>query len=200
MKILIACLTYGTRPKDILYRNITNAGYQATYIDINIEGIANAQNAAVDAFKDGEFDYLGFLANDIEEPEGWLSAKLGALLAYPLAGIVSTPVEGIRHAITNEHVIGNWLMSSDVIANVGYFNESMFPYGPVDLDYLERAWVAGFRTYYVLNTQAKHEHAHASGNDYGYDKAEMVAKYWGQHVANAGNYRNGSLSYKMERL
>jgi GT2 family glycosyltransferase len=199
MKILISCLTYGTRPTDILYRNIAKAGYPATYIDTNVEGIANAQNQAVDAFKDGGYHALGFLANDIEEPEGWLRTKLEALINYPEAGIVATPLDCTRNTLTNEHVIGNWLMSKAIIDKVGYFNESMFPYGPVDLDYLERAWAAEFKTYYALNALASHTHPHASGNEYGYDKSEMVAKYWGIHVENAGAYRNGSLSYKRER-
>jgi len=200
MKVLVSCLTYGTRPLDILYRNITKAGYPATYININVEGIANAQNVGVDKFKEGGYDCLAFLSNDIEEPEDWLYLKLAGVIGYPLAGVVATPVDHVRNALTNEHVIGNWLVSKAAIDAIGYFNESMFPYGPIDLDYCERLWAAGLKTYYVPNTLASHAHPHASGNEYGYDKTEMVAKYWGQHVANAGAYRDGSLSYKIDSL
>jgi len=65
MKVLIAGLAYGNRPKDILNDNLTKAGYPYTYIEINTEGIANAMNEAIDIAGVDGYDAISYLANDI---------------------------------------------------------------------------------------------------------------------------------------
>jgi len=86
MKVLIACLTYGNRPKDILFENIMKAGYPAEYMEIDREGIAYALNDGIDAMLAGGFDMVGFLANDIQEPNEWLLMKVSLLSAVQNAG------------------------------------------------------------------------------------------------------------------
>ncbi len=94
MRVLIAGLTYGTRPLTILSKNLYNCGYEnAKVIGINTEGIANAMNEAIDiALVDG-YDAIAYLANDIIEPEDWLAKKLYALEFYPDAGIVASSLD-----------------------------------------------------------------------------------------------------------
>jgi hypothetical protein len=142
-------------------------------------------------------DYLAFLANDIVEPDNWLAKKLIAIMEYPKAGIVASSLDDIKHEIKSEHIISNWLISKDVIKDIGIFNESMFPYGPIDLDYCERANLAGYNTYYVMNCKAEHQGSHASGNEYGYDKSAMVQKYWGQYKQDIEAYHTGTKSIKL---
>lgn len=197
MKVLIVCLTYGNRPHDILLSNLQRAGMSFEVTFVNMEGIANAMNEGLERGKD--FDAIAYLANDIVEPDNWLKLKVEGLQTYPDAGIVSTSVQGMRHNIQNECIIGNWLVSSDLIKNIGYFNESMFPYGPIDLDYCQRAWVAGFKTYYVPACVALHSNPHAVGNEYGWDKSELVRKYWPQHVEDIRGYQNGTKNVKYEK-
>jgi GT2 family glycosyltransferase len=192
MKILIAGLVYGDRPLDILEHNLLNAGYDAECIFISKEGIANAMNEAIDIALVDDFDAIAYLANDIKEPENWLAKKMAALQTYPKAGIVASSLDNVRYNIQSEHIISNWLLSMDVVNNIGLFNEQMFPYGPIDLDYCERANLAGFYTYYVMNCKAEHIGSHASGNEYGWDKNELVQKYWQMHVDDVIGYRNGS--------
>jgi len=197
MKILIACLVYGNRPLDILADNINNAGYEADYIMINKEGIANAMNEAIDIAGADEYDAIAYLANDIKEPENWLAKKVEALKSYPFAGIVASSLDNVRYTAQSEHIISNWLLSMKVVDKIGIFNEQMFPYGPIDLDYCERANMAGFYTYYVMDCKADHIGSHATGDEYGWNKSELVQKYWQMHVDDVAGYRNGSKKLKI---
>lgn len=193
MKILIAGLLYGSRPLDVIIDNLSNLNYeQADFVPINMEGIANAMNEAIDIAGVDGYDAIAYLANDIVEPKDWLVKKVEALQTYPKAGIVSSSLDRVRSSINSEHIISNWLLSMKVVEQIGIFNESMFPYGPIDLDYCERANLAGFNTYYVKDCLAQHLSSHASGNEYGYDKAELLQKNWAKHEADIRGYRDGS--------
>lgn len=195
MKAFVVCLTYGNRPLDIILKNLQNAGYPFNVAFVSMEGIANALNEGL-ALAEG-FDAVAFLANDIEEPEDWLLKKMIALTTYPDAGIVASSLDKVVTEINNEHIISNWVIRRQVIDKVGLFNESMFPYGPIDLDYCERTYVAGFKTYYVKNCQAKHIGNHAEGNEYGWNKQELVKKYWQQYIQDIQGYRNGTKDIKL---
>lgn len=197
MKILIACLVYGTRPRNVLKENLLKAGYDSDIISIDKEGIANAMNEAIDMAGVDKYDAIAYLANDIIEPNNWLAKKVKALEAYPDAGIVASSLDHPRSEINSGHIISNWLLSMKVVEKIGIFNESMFPYGPIDLDYCERANLAGFNTYYVMDCLAKHVGGHAEGTEYGYDKNEMVKKYWPQHVEDVKSYRDGTKKLKL---
>lgn len=194
MNILVNCLIYGNRPYDILHQSLERAGLPFQVRFINIEGIANAQNEGLIDYD--KFDAIAYLSNDILEPDGWLLRKWDALKTYPQAGIVASSVQG-EQTTDNQLIISNWLLSKDVIDVVGNFNESMFPYGPIDLDYCQRAWVGGFKTYYVKGLFAEHIGSHATGNEYGWNKDELVAKYMKKHELDIIAYNNGSKSIKM---
>lgn len=195
MKILVCQLIYGNRPFNILVDNELKAGHSATYVNINTEGIANALNEGIDYMIENNFDAIAFLANDIVEPQDWLLKKVVALQNYPLAGVVASSLDYSREVINNEMIISNWLISKETIEKVGYFNESMFPYGPIDLDYCQRCYAAGLNTYYVMDCLAYHIGSHAEGNEYGWDKTELVAKYNQQHIQDVEGYRNGTKQF-----
>ena len=197
MNTLVCPLIYGTRPLDIIHINLENTGFPFNVKFINTEGIANALNEGLDEFKNGDYDSIAFVANDILEPKDWLLKKLIALEKYPNAGIIASTLEFERLVPNNEYIISNWIIRKEVIDKVGYFNESMFPYGPIDLEYCERVWVAGFKTYYACNYLAVHMGSHAQGNEYGYDKQEMVNKYWSQYTLDIQNYKNGTKDIKL---
>jgi GT2 family glycosyltransferase len=196
MKILICQLTYGDRPFNILIDNELKAGYNATYCQINTEGISNALNEGIDYMLKNEYDAIGFLANDIIEPQDWLSKKVEALTEYPNAGVVASSLDHNRTNINCELIISNWLISRQLIQKIGFFNETMFPYGPIDLDYCERAWAAGYKTYYVMDCLAVHTDTPVN---YGWDKSEMVAKYWDKFNSEAHKYKSGELDYFIKR-
>jgi GT2 family glycosyltransferase len=193
MKILIAGLVYGPRTLDVLINNLSNLNYDnADFVPINIEGVANAMNAAIDIAGVDGYDAIAYLANDIVEPNDWLNKKVEALQTYPDAGIVASSLDRVRVGVNSEHIISNWLLSMKVVEQIGIFNESMFPYGPIDLDYCERANLAGFNTYYVKDCLAEHLGGHATGDEYGYNKAELLQKNWAKHEADIKAYRDGS--------
>jgi len=192
MKVLVCQLIYGNRPFNILVDNELKAGYSATYVNVNTEGIANALNEGIEYMMENNFDAIAFLANDIAEPQDWLAKKVFALENYPKAGIVASSLDHNRTVIQNEVVISNWLISRATIERIGYFNEGMFPYGPIDLDYCQRCYAAGINTYYVMDCLAQHIGSHATGNEYGWDKTALVEKYHNQHVQDVEGYRNGS--------
>lgn len=198
MKILIAGLVYGSRPIDAFVENLANLNYEnASFVAINIEGIANAMNEAIDIAGVDGYDAIAYLANDIIEPKDWLNKKVEALQTYPNAGIVASSLDRVRRGVNSEHIISNWLLSMKVVEQIGIFNESMFPYGPIDLDYCERANLAGFNTYYVMDCLAEHLGSHASGDEYGYNKAELLHKNWAKHEADIRGYRDGSKNIKI---
>lgn len=195
MKVLVNSLIYGQRPLNIIQTNLDNAGmtFETNFIDM--EGIANAMNKGIEIFD--QYDAIGYLANDISEPENWLSKKVEALKTYPNAGIVASSLDNDRSLINNEHIISNWLISTDLIRTIGKFNEEFFPYGMIDLDYCERAWIAGFKTYYTMNCLAHHIGSHAIGDEYGWNKSELVARYSHQYNLNVEQYKNGTKNIKL---
>ena len=197
MKVLIAGLTYGKRPTNQIGLNMAKAGHPFDYISIFKEGIANAMNEAIDIAGVDGYDAIAYLANDIIEPDNWLAKKVEALQTYPYAGIVSSSLDHERRGVKSEHIISNWLLSMKVVEQIGIFNESMFPYGPIDLDYCERANIAGFNTYYVKDCLAEHIGSHASGDEYGYNKTELLQKNWAKHEADIRGYRNGTKNIKI---
>lgn len=199
MKVLVVSLTYGNRPVDILNGNLIRAGYDYIHEEVCTEGIANALNDGIDLMKHHDVDAVAFLANDIIEPDNWLAAKVYALQAYPNSGIVASTIHAPVDVIKNEMIIGNWLIARDTVENIGYFQESMFPYGPIDLDYCDRCWAAGFNTYYVINCHAHHVGSHATGDEYGYNKEAMVAKHWPQYVEDRKAYHSKTKELKVER-
>jgi GT2 family glycosyltransferase len=193
MKVLIAGLVYGSRPLDVIIDNLSNLNYDnADFVPINTEGIANAMNQAIDIAGVDGYDAIAYLANDIVEPKDWLPKKVEALQTYLNAGIVASSLDRVRRGVNSEHIISNWLLSMKVVEQIGVFNESMFPYGPIDLDYCERANLAGFNTYYVKDCLAEHLGGHATGEEYGYNKAELLQKNWAKHEADIRGYRDGS--------
>lgn len=194
MKVLIGCLVYGDRPLDIIYRNLENAGYPFEVMFINKEGIANALNEAI--LKYENYDAIGFLANDIEEPQDWLLKKVNALQTYHQAGIVASSFSQI-YAVESDFIISNYLISKQVIEAIGMFNYEYYPYGAIDLEYCQRTWIAGFKTYYVVDCIAKHNGDHARGNEYGYNKEEMVMKYWSKYINEIDLYKNKSKDIKI---
>lgn len=195
MKILINCLTYGNRPLEIIFNNIDRKGFDCDVRFVNVEGIANALNEGIEDYK--KYDAVGFLANDIHEPNDWLAKKVEALFTYPDAGIVASSLDAERIYLQSELIISNYLISSKLIDTIGEFNEQYFPYGAIDLDYCERAWLGGFKTYYVMNCFAVHKGSHAIGDEYGWNKSELVAKYSALYNDNINGYKNGSKSIKI---
>ena len=200
MKVLVVGLTYGDRPKDIIEDNLVRAGYPFKYVEVNKEGVANALNDGIDLAVIDGFDAVAYLANDIIEPNDWLKKKVEALEIYPFAGIVASSLDEEHKGINSGHIISNWLLSLKVVDKIGCFNEHMFPYGPIDLDYCERANMSGFNTYYVKDCLAQHIGEHGSGEEYGYDKAKLLLDKWDSHVADIQGYRNGTKKLKLWRL
>lgn len=194
MKVLTVMLTYGNRSFEILKANLDKTGYPTTHTVISREGISNALNDGLDLMIEHNFDAVAFLSNDIIEPKDWLKKKVEAIETYPDAGVVASSLDCGRTTITNELIISNYLISRKTFEKVGYFNESMFPYGPIDLDYCERCYAAGLKTYYVMDCLAIHQGFHAIGDEYGWEKAEFVSKY----MSMLGKYNKDN--FKLDRL
>jgi len=195
MKVLINCLVFGKRPLNIIADNLNRKGFECDVKFVDVEGIANALNEGIEDFE--KYDAIGFLANDIIEPDNWLAKKVEALNTYPNAGIVASSLDCERVNIQSELIISNWLIDTQVIDAIGEFNEQYFPYGAIDLDYCERSYIAGFKTYYAMNCLAVHNGSHATGDEYGWNKLELVAKYSSLYNDNLNAYKNGTKSIKI---
>lgn len=192
MRILVNCLIYGNRPLDVIYQNLANAGH--TYITkfINEEGIAKAMNKGLDDYD--LYDAVAYLSNDIVESKDWLYKKAVALTKYPNVGIVASHLEDENPPLMNDFIISNWLIKKETIDKIGRFNEQYHPYGQIDLEYCQRTWLSGLCTYYVKNCKAQHIGSHASGNEYGYDKKELVNKMESLYIENVEAYKKGTKS------
>lgn len=199
MNILVCCLTYGNRPIDKIHFNLERAGFPFNVCFINREGIANALNDGIDKFKSGPYESLAFLANDIIESDNWLIKKAMALDSYERAGIVASSLDMDRQSFSNEHIISNWLISKSVIDKIGYFNEEYYPYGPIDLEYCERVWLSGLNTYYTMNCLAQ-TGDHAVGDEYGYNKQQIVESFIGKYKDDVNAYKSGTKDIKLNRL
>jgi GT2 family glycosyltransferase len=184
---------------DTIIHNLTIAGYPFTSTEVNREGIANALNDGIDFMMEGDYDAVAFMANDIIEPKNWLADKVHALETYPGAGIVASSVNELVNEVKTQLIIGNWLISRRTVDRIGYFNESMFPYGPIDLDYCDRCSKAGIGTYYVMNCMSEHPDDKTSRTKYGYDKQEVVDKFYPKFMQDSEAYRHGSLSVRRDR-
>ena len=171
MNTLIIGLVYGNRPYNLIC-DAAGSKWKA----VCTEGIANALNDSIDLMNAGNYDSVVFLANDIKMPQDWLKMMQEAIQTYPAAGIVAIPLEQPVTHVSNQLIISNWLITKNTINRIGYFNESMFPYGPIDLDYCERCHALGINTYYVVGPVANHIGGHAVGNEYGWDKGQLVAE------------------------
>ena len=193
MKVLVCKLIYGNRSHDILTANEIKSGYDAYYCTIDTEGISNALNDGIEFMLADDYDAIAFLSNDIEEPQDWLAKKIEALKTYPDAGIVASSLDHVRTEITNEVIISNWLISRETIEKIGYFNESMFPYGPIDLDYCERAFAAGFATYYVIDCLAVHVNVNQTRDEYGWNKDVLIAEGWSKMFKQGEEYYKNRL-------
>jgi len=192
MRILVNCLTYGNRPLYIIYQNLANAGHSYIVNFINQEGIVYALNKGLENYD--MYDAVAYLSNDIIEPKDWLHKKALALLQYPNAGIVASHLSEDNPPLMNDFIISNWLIKKTTIDKIGRFNEQYYPYGQIDLEYCQRTWLAGLCTYYVRNCKAEHIGSHAEGNEYGFDKKEIVNQMESIYNENIKAYKSGTKS------
>jgi GT2 family glycosyltransferase len=129
-------------------------------------GIAHALNRLMQvAFEENDYDFVITMGNDILEPEGWVSIREHYATEIPRVGIVSIPLAGAaRYAIQKHHellwehghIIGNFGITRECFEAIGYMPEVYGIYGPIDLEYCDKAMAANLRTIYVSTMWATH--------------------------------------------
>jgi hypothetical protein len=196
MKVKIFILEYGEKMNgDLLTKSVTLSGYPSVeFQSLSLSPLAKALNTGLKEFQKG-YDFIGFLANDIEEPQNWLLKRINHLKENISCGIVSIyPGENIPTG--SPDIIGNYLIRKELFEKIGYFTEDFKDYGPIDLDYCTRARVSGFSTDYIQNEKAVH---FDSGEDmvYGFSKKEAVKESWPIHVKNVIDYHGGKNPIKI---
>ena len=163
--------------------NLPIAGINYGLIVVDQFGLAKALNIGLKKAIDAGYDCFLFMGNDILEPPGFLLRRMLFLQEHPKAGIVSLGFEeGPAHQTT---VIGNYMITKELVEVIGGFDESFDPYGAIDLDYCNRANKAGFESWYVGGPCAKHIDNHGeleTSNVYGFNKKEMINKTWIKYV------------------
>lgn len=192
MRVKLFALTYGNKRQELLTKNLLCAGYDYDYRYIEISPLHSALNFGLLQLND--YDAIMFLANDIEEPNDWLKLRVEKMESDKSIGIVSIypSLPPIPHGAD---LIGNYLISSKLITEIGYFSEAYGDYGPIDLDYCNRARLAGFKTEYVDGVTAEHKDWNTD-MAYGYSKKEHVDKVWPQYNNDIANYNSGLKSIK----
>jgi GT2 family glycosyltransferase len=155
------------------------------------------------AFDDGA-DMVITMANDIIEPAKWVEKRVEAMLAIKDLGVVAIPPNGtlqryprnLTDGIRWEHgeVIGNYGITRAAWEKVGGLAEWYGIYGPIDLDYCQRCWVAGLKTIYLSDEAAQHLPG-ADDPAYTGDKQEALRRAWPNFRQRIHRYRRGELIY-----
>jgi GT2 family glycosyltransferase len=183
--------------------------YRITWVEYSKEniGIAKALNKMIrTAFARGA-DYVMTMANDIIEPDNWLSMRIEAANKIANTGVVAITVQGgLRYDIKENEgiridagqVIGNYLITRQAYDNVGLFCQDYDPYGPIDLDYCDRCLHSGLRTYYLSDHNANHL-GRKEDNPKKYQDAKDAAlrRSWAKYASNKQRYRKKEYLYQM---
>lgn len=211
MKVAIIFLDYMRHDHTpAALKNLTNAGHPFDLFTIDVKGVARAINDGIyrSAFagcvkqcvQNYYYDAVVTMANDITMPDGWLKSMVHAMI-YDNAGIIgihtveALPEKDINGMHPTFMPFGNVLITRDVIAKIGFFNEDHDPYGMQDSDYGYRATKAGFYNFYLPNMKAEHI-GHDVGDTSEYRKMKDAGlaiageKYtkWCDHYDKTGNY------------
>ena len=138
---------------------------------VDQKGIGQACNDALNlAFEVLGSDYCIILANDIIEPEDTIQRRLKAF-EDPEVGIVSINTKANQR--NKVYLAGNFMISKKLFEEVGYFTtEWDESYGPVDLQYCVRSFLAGYKNVNLNNVRAKH--TDNGDTAYGYSKKEVL--------------------------
>lgn len=169
--------------------------FKKAYMCINNLGISKPLNKMLNELQHS-YDAFVFMANDIKEPSMWLYDRVKYLQAFPRSGMISISPHEVRPAypeasisgmqIYMGDVIGQFMISKQVLNKVGAFREDFGEYGPIDNDYNYRCAMAGFVNYYIPG-KAIHM-PEETPTDYGYNKEERIAETWKEHVATLSRY------------
>ena len=163
--------------------NLPIAGINYGLIVVDHYGLAKALNIGLKKAIDAGYDCFLFMGNDILEPPGFLLRRLLFLQEHPKAGIVS--IGFIEEPAQQTTIIGNYMITKELVEAIGGFDESFDPYGAIDLDYCNRTNKAGFESWYIGGPCAKHIDNHGeleTSNIYGFNKKEMIQKTWDKYV------------------
>lgn len=187
MKVAICILSYGRHDltAQVLAHNLNCTGLLPGEYGLfvaDMEGISKASNTMLRRAYQLGYTHFMICGNDIQEPQDWLKLRLDFLRDNPHAGMVSIPVDGMRHRNSAEMVIANFMISREVVDAVGAFDERLDPYGAIDLDYNKRCTAAGYINYYLGGVVAIHLHNHDGTELYGFNKAEKVNATWHLHA------------------
>lgn len=144
-------------------------------LEIDQKGIGAACNKALHyAFEIFNADYCLLLANDIQEPQNSIEARLKEFQQRG-AGIVTIPTDRQTQKV-HKYLAGNFMISKECFNKIGYFTtEWDNSYGAVDLNYTVRATEAGFK---CINAPAQAKHLDNGDTAYGFSKKQALKETW----------------------
>jgi hypothetical protein len=184
----LIALNYQSRGADVIHDNIRRAGEKIDKIVwVDKEGIAAAINYGLSQVYP-HYDVYTIMANDIIEPDYWLSAREQALKGN--IAMVSIKLDEEPEQFRLEEIIANYSIRKDVIDAIGGFNTVYDPYGPIDLDYCHRAIAAGFKMSYIPGFMSRHIDTPDRDTTYGYSKQEKVREKWDLLVSNLQEFKS----------
>lgn len=173
MKVAVAVLNYKQPITQAEAFLLVPEGYDR-FCTIDQKGIGRACNRALDwAFNNGDSDYLLIMANDIREPKNGIEMRMNAIAnTEGEVGICVIPCDR-QSKRESVWVASNYMISRKLWEKIGYFTEQWDKtYGPIDLNYSTRSYLAGFKNINVLG--AKAEHLDNGDTAYGFSKREKL--------------------------
>ncbi len=191
--VLLLTLNRSNLTKQVIDRNLHNAGYNADCFLMDAgssdeefsaiqkyynwhyafhnrskpKGIAAIVNAGLSITR--KYDGVVLMANDILLPDNWLSNCITFTKHVSKTGIIGFHcVEELPPLVDGVHKthtpFGDNFLTRDLIEDIGGYNLEYDPYGMQDRDYAERATIKGYTNYYLPDMRSEHI-GHDVGNN-----------------------------------
>jgi hypothetical protein len=194
---------------ELNYLSRLYGGHDALFFEDTNKGIAVAINEMMHyAFKERGAQFVTTMGSDIIEPPMFVDIRETVFRMHPEIGICATPPQNDKPTYAyDDHLqmdicqpIGNHTYSRQLWESIGYLREDYGIYGPLDLDYCDRAKAAGFLSVQITNWPSWHI---GVNNDPDYEAAKQASLKisWPQYLEKRKAYARGEgIRYVPERF
>ena len=173
------------------------------------KGIAYAINEMMRyAFEICGAQFVTTMGSDIIEPPSFVHMREAVFNLHKNVGVVATPPQNEKPTYKDTdrleldicQPIGNHTYSRELWEAIGYLREDYGIYGPLDLDYCDRAKAAGFLSVQITNWPSWHIGTN-NPPDYEAAKQESLKISWKQYLSKRKAYAKGEgIRYVPERF
>ena len=194
---------------ELQYLSRLYGGHDAHFAEDTNKGIAYAINEMMHyAFEICGAQFVTTMGSDIIEPPSFVHMREAVFNLHKNVGVVATPPQNEKPKYKDTdrleldvcQPIGNHTYSRELWEAIGYLREDYGIYGPLDLDYCDRAKAAGFLSVQITNWPSWHIGTN-NPPDYEAAKQESLKISWKQYLSKRKAYAKGEgIRYVPERF